>query len=688
LPKPSAERAVALSSHALRLVLVGALASLVALGLSARADARAPRAVLAFLPVGGGDNPTPVLDRLDERQRLALGLVSATQGRYTPEQMVLDISAGSRTSRLLYKPKTPPDLALVDRHGSGVIARWSKALKRAKTAHAEITPGLFGGQIPGGAGYAGVAGRNLVAVAAADRAGHVAAVSLGTAGTLGDRVAKLEQGHRLVVAGLPVARGDAVLDQLLRDQRPGDLLLVVQAPPRTGVAQLLPAGASGLTGGNGMLTSTTTHLEGIVAATDIPATILDHLGLKTPDGVNGQPLRAEGTRDAAALNDLERRLHVVNGRRTPTFNALAFTWLALVLTLGLVADRRGIRAGLRIGALAFFWVLPMLLVTAWLAPARLAEIALVVGGAFALAAITDRLVPWPRAPLVPAAVSLVSYSIDLIYGSPLIVRSLLGVNPRAGSRFYGLGNELEATLSVLLLLGLGALLYGRGRSHRTAAVFPLAGMVFAIFVGAGQLGADVGGVITVGAGIGAATVAMLPGGPSRRTVLLAVILPVVALVMIAALDLLTGGNSHFTRTILHADSAGSLWDVVVRRYTLAFNVFSQGAMAFITVVALLAVAYVLRYRERIYAPLGGSPSWRAGLIGGLAASVAGALFNDSGPLLFVFGVFLLTCATAYVRGVPEILRYRGQDPAGRDGGTENEIGVPRVTPGKVGAAGT
>jgi hypothetical protein len=161
-----------------------------------------------------------------------------------------------------------------------------------------------------------------------------------------------------------------------------------------------------------------------------------------------------------------------------------------------------------------------------------------------------------------------------------------------------------------------------------------------------------------------------------------VILPVVALVMIAALDLLTGGNAHFTRTILHAQSAGSLWDVVVRRYTLAFDVFSQGAMAFITVVALLAVAYVVRYRDRIYAPLGDSPSWRAGLIGGLAASVAGALFNDSGPLLFVFGVFLLTCATLYVRGGPEILRHREQDALGR----EAETAV--LAPDKVGTAGT
>jgi hypothetical protein len=654
----------ALPSHALRLVLAGAVACLLALGLGAPgtradasasapgADARGPRVMLAFLPARDDDEPEPVLDRLDERHQFALGLVSATQGRYTPEQTVLDISAGSRTSRAVYDPKTPPDLELVVAgDGRGFIRGWSRALKRAKTALAEINPGLLAGEIPGGAAYAGVAGRNLEAVTAADRAGDVAAVSLGTAATLGDRVAELVQRHRLVVARLPTAgKGDAVLDQLLRAQRPGDLLIAMQAPPRARVPQLLPGGAIGLAGGNGQLTSTTTRLEGIVAGIDIPVTILDHFGLKVPDDVKGQPLRAEGARDAAALKEFGARLRVVNGRRTPTLEALAFTWLALVLGLGFVADRRGIQAGLRIGALAFLWVLPMLLVTGWLAPARLVEIALVVGGAFGLAAITDRLVPWPRGPFVPAAVSIISYAIDLIYGSPLIVRSLLGVNPRAGSRFYGLGNELEATLTVVLLVGLGALLYGRGRSRGSATVFALTGMVFAIFVGAGQLGADVGGVITVGAGIGAATIVMLPGKPSRRTLLVAAIVPVVALAAIAALDLVTGGDGHFTRTILRADSAGSLWDVVVRRYTLAFNVFGQGAMPLITVVALLTVAYALRYRERIYAPLRGSPSWRAGLIGGLTASVAGALFNDSGPLLFVFGVFVLTCATAYIRG--------------------------------------
>ncbi|MEJ7798006.1 MAG: hypothetical protein WKF42_05865 [Solirubrobacteraceae bacterium] len=657
-------------AHVPRLTAVLALLlTLTALAVASPAGARAPRAVLAFLPEGGDDNPDPVLDRLATYPQLALGLVSATQGRYTPTQAILDISAGSRTSPNVYDPRSPPQLELVvGGDGSGFIFGWSNVLERAGTALAEIEPGLLASQVPGGAAYAGVKGRaHLEAVAAADDAGDVAAVSLGPAADLAERVERLLQRHRFVVTGLPTAaKGDATLAELLRDRRPGDLLIVMQTPSRAFVPQLLPAGAVLTQGDRGLLNSPTTRLEGIIAAIDIPVTVLRDLDLPLPRGVKGQAISAAGKPDAAALERIEARLRVVSGRRGPTLAALLFAWAALTLVLGFFADRRGIRAGMRIGALAMLWVLTMLLLTGWLAPVRLVEIAIVVGGAFMLAALTDRLVRWPRAPLVPAAVAIVAYAVDLAFGSKLIIRSLLGVNPRSGSRFYGLGNELESTLVVLLLVALAALLMrradfeavvapfgaGPGRSRRGAAIIALTGLVAAVFVGAGQLGADVGGVITVGAGAAVMTVLMAPGAPSRRTIVVALMVPFAAIAGLALLDLATGGNGHFTRTILKADGVGALWDVVVRRYTLAFNNLRTGAMPFLTVLALLSVAYAARYRERIYAPLRGSPVWRAALAGGLTASVVGALFNDSGPVLLVFGVFVLACVTAYVRAEP------------------------------------
>ena len=143
---------------------------------AAPAHAQQPRAVVAFLPSGGENNPDPVLDRLEARPRLALGLLSATQGRYWPTQAMLDMSAGSRTSAAVYDPNDPPLLELVvggDR--TGFIFGWSAVLARAATAPAQISPGLLAERIPGGAAYAGVRGRrHLEAVVAADRAGDVA----------------------------------------------------------------------------------------------------------------------------------------------------------------------------------------------------------------------------------------------------------------------------------------------------------------------------------------------------------------------------------------------------------------------------------------------------------------------------------------------------------------------------------
>ena len=72
-------------------------------------------------------------------------------------------------------------------------------------------------------------------------------------------------------------------------------------------------------------------------------------------------------------------------------------------------------------------------------------------------------------------------------------------------------------------------------------------------------------------------------------------------------------------------------------------------MPFITVLAVLAAAYAARYRERDLRAAARLARVEAALAGGLTASVVGALFNDSGPILLVFGVFILACVTAYVR---------------------------------------
>ncbi len=208
------------------------------------------------------------------------------------------------------------------------------------------------------------------------------------------------------------------------------------------------------------------------------------------------------------------------------------------------------------------------------------------------------------------------------------------------------------------------LLQGRGRSRSGAAIFAGAGLLFGAVVGSGRLGADVGGVLTIGAGAAVAVLCMLPGGITRRAIALAVAAPIVALGGLAVLDLVTGGDSHFTRTVLQADGSSALLDIVQRRYELAFNVLKRGLMPFATGIAILAIVYGLRYRSRIYVAVHDDPAWQAAMYGSLAAAIAGTLFNDSGPLLLLFGTFVLVVVSVYLRGDPTLRTRDGEPVAG------------------------
>lgn len=621
---------------------------------------RPTRVLLVFFPstpVTDPDAPppTPVLDRLDAVPALSLGLTGATQSRYSQAQALLDITQGTRVSAAAYDPEDPPDLAFYRTGRGALIQGWLAAKSRAESAPADIVPGLLAERVPGGVAFVGVTGRSHIeAIVAADRAGRIREVSIGRASDVAQRARRRLQRHRVVVVGLPTSdNGAAALDTLVRARRPQELLIVMQLPPEARAPQLLPTGVIGL-GGPGALTSATTRLEGIVAGIDLLPTILDWLRLEVPSVVKGQEMRVEGDRDADALETMRDRLRVISSRRFPALETVLALWVGVLLVLAIAADRRGVRTAMRLGTLALLWVLPVLLVTAALRPARTLELGIVAVGTFVLAALTDRLLPWPRGPALPAGVAVVAYVVDLVRGSELIVQSLLGPNPRFGSRYYGIGNELEASLPILLFFALAVLLAGRGRSRAGAAAFAAGGVALGAAIGAGRLGADVGGVITVGAGTAVAVLFMIPGGLTRGAIALAIAAPAAALAALAAIDVISGGNGHFTRTVLRAEDQDALNDIVVRRYELAFNVLARGLMPFATAIAVLTIVYGLKYRERLYAPLAGDPAWTAAMAGSLAASVAGALFNDSGPLLLLFGAFLLATLTVYIRGDPRL----------------------------------
>jgi len=633
--------------------------SVVALGASPRdvyASGALERrsAVIAFAPAGEHE--------LAGIGGLSVGMLSASQGQYSIGQLLLDISQGARVATSAYPHAQPPTLTLRPAGVGATVEGWPAARRRAEDAPQLLRPGLLASQIHDGAGYAGITGASDIdSVLAAERHGRIAAFSRGPASTLLARLSALGRAHALVVADLPGgAEGRADLRALSRERAPGELLLVVQRVQQPSSGELLWTAAAGLAGGAGKeLSSQSTNERGLIASFDLAPTILAHLGLTPlPPDVRGKPIETDGSLDSASLRTLMARLHVIGGRRLSALGCLLGAW-ALMMTLAAPWARARSWA-LRAGGLGVLWAPIAVLIPAALEPSAAAEYVTIALACMALGALTDALVPWPRALLAPAIAAVLVLSADALAGTQLLMRSLLGPNPILGARFYGIGNELKSGLAVLVLAAVAAALQPAVRGRRAAAAMAGAGVVLAVVEGSARIGAGVGGVILVSFAFAVAAIMLAPGALTRRHALVLLVGPVAGLVVLAGIDLATAhGGGHFTGSVLHVRSAGDLRDIIVRRYGAAWGELHNHTMPVATAFALLAAGFGVRRRGRLLAPVGGDPGWLAALSGGLAAGVVGALVEDSGPVLLVVAVFSLGCVLSYLCGRPRV----GSGPA-------------------------
>jgi hypothetical protein len=556
---------------------------------------------------------------------MAVGLMSAGIGEVPPDQTYLDVGQGARIPPALYDRPLPDLHARRAATGAPTAVpprTWERVRNRAQGAPSDLVPGLLGSTL----GNAGVPSGSLLADAAI-------AMVVDRGGRLADPV---ECGRRSCPAA-ELIRGDpsdlAAIAAGLRDE---DLLIAIEQPPPADNRAL----AIGLAGQDlaGTLTSDSTRMRGYVLSTDVAPTVLARLGLAVPSEMSGERIRAEGEVDVRFLERLGDRLAVIGPRRGPVIAVSLLIWIGLSALSGIAFGPRGLRLSLPLLALAIAYLPAVLLVCAALQPSELGERLLAGVGSPALALLTRSLVA-PFAGLAIAGFASAScFAVDAIAGSQLTPLSLVGPNPIGGVRFYGIGNELEATVGALVPIATGAALtaWRSSASRRTAALaFVVAGVVALAAFAPGRFGADVGAA--VGLSIGAAVAAGVCLGAGRHRLGLALAAPLIALGALAAVDLITGGDAHLTRTVLRAGGLDQLSDVIERRLELSVNSFGHYARTPLLWLAAAAILVGVAQRRRIRLWFGDRSRAWAGWLGALAATAAGTLVNDSGALILIVG---------------------------------------------------
>ena len=590
---------------------------------------------MVVLPVG--TEPSDLADA-----GLSPGALSPGLSTVPPDQTFLDITQGNRLHEALYDD----DLPILTPVGPRV-QNWDEVLERADSAPAEIVPGLLASTL-GGAGLTAAADQALLspALIAADREGRIERV--GRAAAVGNAV----PGLAVIGAGLDD------LPRLIEGLEGDDLLIAMESPPAPRRSQLA-IGIAG-EGFDGNLTSDTTRVDGFVLTTDVAPTVLDRLGVAVPDEMSGEVIRSEEDVDAGAIEDRIDRMRVVAPRRDRVIGKNMLLWTLLAVLVCAVSRGRLARPALAILGLSAICMLSVLLFTPLFEPSSTTERQLVAVASPLLAGLIFAVFRgWTRL-AVACGLFVGVYAVDVIGGSDLTIRSLLGPNPGLGVRFYGIGNELESALAVAIPVGTGAALQAiagrRGASpDRRVAIASFAGVavVLAALFAAGRFGADVGAAIVFPAGAAAAILA-LPGALARRRLVIAVLAaPVIGLVVLGLIDLAFGGDSHLSRSVLDAGGAGELADVAERRLRLSARSFGQATELSLFRIAVLGAIAGLIWHRRILSWLDDVPLARAGYIGAAFSVALGVVANDSGATFFTIGVTGLMASVAFAWGRTE-----------------------------------
>ena len=99
-----------------------------------------------------------------------------------------------------------------------------------------------------------------------------------------------------------------------------------------------------------------------------------------------------------------------------------------------------------------------------------------------------------------------------------------------------------------------------------------------------------GAVPTVIAGATVAALVAAGSIPWRTRIAILLVAPVAGLAALALLDLVTGGDAHFSRSVLEAGRLDEIADIAERRVRLSYRSLGRGSIPFLVAFALIALA--------------------------------------------------------------------------------------------------
>ncbi|TYO94962.1 hypothetical protein [Desulfallas thermosapovorans] len=445
-----------------------------------------------------------------------------------------------------------------------------------------------------------------------------------------------------------------------------DMLLIISPTPRgnyvPGTNYLTPVLAVHNSIQPGLLTSPTTRRPGIIKNTDLAPTILDYFNIEAPANMYGRPLHTIDTDlTIATLSTTYEQLEQTYQYRSPVLKNYVLVLLILVL-LSLAAvllPRANELMKVLKPLLLAVMAVPITLLLITLLPHKTPEL-LILEIIVLTIGITAAIYLWlanHNHDLDPFIIISLTTSlcivVDLFLGAPLQKNSLLGYDPIAGARFYGLGNEYMGVLLGSTIIGTAAFIDRLSTRHRKTIIV-ITGLYYLVTlyaIAAPDKGTNVGGSI---AGVFAFLVTfLLLLGFKFDLKIIAKTAATVSVFLLALIfyDLQrpTEGQSHIGRTanLIIYNGPGEILNIIYRKASMNIKLIKYTIWSRVFLASLVSLA-ILFYRpvgimKQIFTRY---TNLYTGFIGVTIASIMALIFNDSG---------IVAAATAMIFCAPPLL---------------------------------
>jgi len=485
-----------------------------------------------------------------------------------------------------------------------------------------------------------------------------------------------------------LARTDDLLGELLAGVDPErDLVLVVSPVSPVGPDQLVVAAAAGAGLEPGLARSGTSRRDGYVTLPDIGPTVLDALGIDKPDAMSAAPIASSGgdSPDAGTFRELADDNVRALFRNDLSGPLTVLFIISQILTYALSAyalsnrDRRLTRtaAFLLLAGLA----LPFVSFLAGVFPYWRLSVGGAIFAIFAVSALVAAATQLISAgaggggrlharALVPSMLIMSATVVllvgDIALGGPLQIDTAFGYGGGAivAGRLAGYGNLAWALMVAALIIAttgiwgrrelLGGARRGAGDRRFDLAVVGGVFVLAVLAVGLPALGANVGGTISVVAGLAITLLALTGARIDVRRLVGVGLLTAGVLAVFGVLDVRRDpqDQTHLGRLIdqtLGDKGIAGLGTVIERKINANLNILLSSVWSLVIPAALAFLAFLIyrppRFLRTLFQRI---PGMRACVVGVLATGVIGGIVNDSGIAIPAVMLTLLLPHVAYL----------------------------------------